>query len=372
VMGKLQGKSPACVLFAQTEAAPAPITPGGGRGGRRNPAAAGAGRAPAQLTFGGDDFGAFAKAAGVADVAKADPVTALPLHAEVAVTVGEGPGPAMNVFAVLPGSDPRLRDEYVVIGSHLDHLGKRGNTILFGADDDASGTTGVMAVARMFAQNPVKPARSILFVCFSGEESGLRGSAHFANDCPIPLSSMVAELQMDMIGRDEEESVEDRGSGEKAEDNRNSLHLVGTKKLSPALHELCLRKNEAAQFDLEYDHEGMFGRSDHANFARKGVPVAFFFTGLHRDYHQPTDTPDKIHYEKLLRVATYVYDIAFDLATQAQRPLIDPQLWSSFRAANNNRVPETPAAPLQPGAADAKAGGEKGSGGDTKGGGGGD
>jgi len=268
--------------------------------------------------------------------------TPLPLQATVAVEIDRESAPAMNVWAVLPGSDPKLRAEYVVIGSHLDHLGKRGTTIFPGADDDASGTTGVMAVATMFVKNKVRPARSVLFVCFAGEESGLIGSQYFVDNCPIPLASITGELQMDMIGRDEEENVEGN-RGEKAEDNRNSLHLIGTEKLAPALHALCLAKNERAGFDIEYDEERMFSRSDHANFARQGVPIAFFFTGLHRDYHRPSDTPDKIHYEKLLRVARYVYDIAFELAAQPGRPEVEPDLWRVYRGKRG----ATPAAPMR-------------------------
>jgi hypothetical protein len=156
---------------------------------------------------------------------------------------------------------------------------------------------------------------------------------------------------MDMIGRDEEEA-RDGGRlvnvGETAEQNRNSLHLVGTEKLAPALHALCLARNELAGFDLEFDQESLFGRSDHANFARHGVPIAFFFTGLHKDYHQPTDTPDKIHYEKLLRVATYVYDLAFELGVQDTRPMIEPKLWETFRGkAGKDGKPAAPMAESQ-------------------------
>lgn len=150
-----------------------------------------------------------------------------------------------------------------------------------------------------------------------------------------------------MIGRCEEEArdgIRQVNQGETAEQNKNSLHLVGTQKLAPALHALCLAKNATAGFDLEYDQESMFGRSDHANFARHGVPIAFFFTGLHRDYHQPTDTPDKIDYPKLLRVATYVYDIAYELATQPGRPQIDPELWQVYRG----KAHDEPAAPQLP------------------------
>jgi Zn-dependent M28 family amino/carboxypeptidase len=236
-----------------------------------------------------------------------------------------------------------------VVGSHLDHLGRSGEVVSPGADDDASGTTGVMAVAQMLARNPVRPARSTLFVCFSGEENGLVGSGYFAKNCPIPLASIVAELQMDMIGRDEEENAEGN-RGELAEQNRNSLHLIGTEQLAPALHELCLAKNTAAKFDLEWDQEEMFGRSDHANFAKYGVPIAFFFTGLHRDYHQPTDTAEKIHYEKLLRVATYVYDIAFELAIRSDRPAVAPELWAKYRG----KASKEPAAPLVAPAGDGK------------------
>jgi hypothetical protein len=348
VIRELQGKECAVVMFAQKDAVTGGLR---GRGGMArsggNRAAAGAGRTPFDGTFGGDDFNKLFTAAGtnIEGLEQMASTTALPLQCTLHVEVAETQAPAMNVFAVLPGSDPQLKDEYVVIGSHLDHLGRRGDTISPGADDDGSGTTGVMAVAQMFAKNPQKPARSVLFVCFSGEESGLIGSRYFAEHCPIPLTSMVAELQMDMIGRDEEENMEG-DKGEKAEDNRNSLHVIGTKKLSPALHDLCMAKNDTARFDLEWDQEGMFSRSDHANFARHGVPIAFFFTGLHKDYHQPSDTPDKIHYEKLLRIATYVYDIGFELGTQAGRPEIDPELWNKY----SGKAGKQPAAPLRGGA----------------------
>ena len=348
VLQALQGKSPAAVLFAQQDDVRGSLR--GRRTARRqtNPAAAGIDRGPLDATFGGDDLTALLRLARLEPAVLDGETQAkeLPVQASIEVVLEEADAPAMNVFGVLPGSDPKLRDEYVVIGSHLDHLGKVGDRVFPGADDDASGTTGVLAVATMFAQNPVRPARSVLFVCFSGEERGLIGSGWFADNCPVPLASIVGELQMDMIGRDEEEAMDGSGlvnRGETAEQNRNSLHLVGTEKLSPELHAICLAANERAGFDLEYDEERMFGRSDHANFAQKGVPVAFFFTGLHRDYHQPSDTPDKIHYEKLLRVARYVYDIAFTLASQPGRPEIDPDLWRKYRGRRGGE----PAAPMR-------------------------
>lgn len=347
----LQGKEPAGLVFAQ-EAAPNGLRSarsGSGRGAG-NPALAGGRRLPPDVTFGGKDLGKLLEMAGKDSGVLAGDAAAtlvpLPVKATLEIAVAEDKLPAMNVFGVLTGSDAKLKDEYVVIGSHLDHLGRRGEQYFPGADDDGSGTTGVMAVAQMFAKNPTRPARSILFVCFAGEEDGLTGSRFFAANCPIPLASIAAELQMDMIGRDEEEAMDGgrpANVGETAEQNRNSLHLVGTEKLAPALHSLCLAKNELAAFDLEYDQEGLFSRSDHANFARMGVPVAFFFTGLHRDYHEVTDTPDKINYPKLLRVARYVYDIAFELGSPIQRPEIDPKLWEKMRGKGSDK----PAAPMR-------------------------
>lgn len=338
VTEQLRDKGPAAVLVLDAAAVEGGIT------GRSGPAAAnraqrGRRLLPTTLRFGGDDGKAVLAAAGVPDALEATGVKDLGLTATVEVAVTTEQAPVWNVVGILPGRDPELAKEYVVIGSHLDHLGRRGATVFPGADDDASGTTGVLAVATMFARNAERPARSVLFVCFCGEENGLIGSAWFADHCPVPLESIVAELQMDMIGRDEEHD------GEPASANHNSLHLVGTQKISNDLHELCLARNAIAGFDLEYDEEDVFSRSDHANFARKGIPIAFFFTGFHRDYHQPSDTPDKINYPKLLRVATYVYDVAFELATQPSRPLVDPELWEKNRRAI--RGVETPAAPMR-------------------------
>ena len=351
VQQAMQGKEPAALVFAYEAAQKGGLSGGRSGGGRGagNLATAGARRAPPDVAFGGKDLDALLKMAGKDTTALTGAAAAtlveLPVKAKLELAVGEEKLPAMNVFAVLPGSDGKLKDEYVVIGSHLDHLGRRSEQYFPGADDDGSGTTGVMAVSQMFAKNPTRPARSILFVCFAGEEVNLTGSRFFAENPPIPLASIASELQMDMIGRREEEAMDGPRQvniGEKAEQNLNSLHLVGTQKLAPALHALCLVKNEVAAFDLEYDQEDMFGRSDHANFARKGVPVAFFFTGLHRDYHQVTDTPDKIDFPKLLRVARYVYDIGFELASPIQRPEIDPKLWAKMQGKSS----EKPAAPM--------------------------
>ncbi|MEM7200595.1 MAG: M20/M25/M40 family metallo-hydrolase [Planctomycetota bacterium] len=245
------------------------------------------------------------------------------LTLQVRVGMEERPAFGGNVVGMLRGSDPELQHEVVGVGSHLDHIGSSGGVINNGADDDGSGTTGVLAVARAFSQNEVKPRRSILFMCFSGEEKGLIGSGYYADHPIVPHGDMVAELQMDMIGR-REEKVRGGTVHESADDNANSLHLIGTKKLSSALHELCLAVNDAhIGFDYEYDEEDVFTRSDHYNFAKQGIPIAFFFTGFHSQYHRPDDTVDKIDFPKLTRVARLVYLVAFELANADERPDVD-------------------------------------------------
>jgi hypothetical protein len=355
IMSALQGKNAAALIFATTNTITGGLTGGSGMSRRgRNPAASASRNRPLDLNIGGDDF---IRLLGLANLTpesfeEGPLATDLSVKADIAIEIKEENAPAMNVWGVLPGSDPNLKEEYVVVGSHLDHLGKRGNSIYPGADDDGSGTTGVMAVAQMFAKNDAKqrPKRSILFVCFSGEERGLIGSNYFVKNCPIPLSAIAAELQMDMIGRSEEES-KDGGrlvnKGETAQDNANVLHLVGTEKLSSGLHNICMESNSRAGFDIEFDSESLFTRSDHANFAYQGIPIAFFFTGIHKDYHQKTDTPDKIEYPKLLRVARYVYDIAFEVANRDDRPTVDEDLWAKFKGSDRRgRMPSSPVAPM--------------------------
>jgi len=225
---------------------------------------------------------------------------------------------AANVVGFLEGGDPKLKGQIVGIGSHLDHIGiNAAGQINNGADDDGSGTTGVLALAKAFTRNPVRTRRSILFMTFCGEEKGLIGSGYYVDHPIFPNENMIAELQMDMIGRNEEKR------GERAEDNVNSLHLVGTKKLSDELHRLCLDANgKYVGFDYEWDEEGVFTRSDHAKFAAKNIPIAFFFTGFHPQYHRPDDTVDRINFPKLYRVAKLVYDIGFELAERDHPPKV--------------------------------------------------
>jgi hypothetical protein len=222
-----------------------------------------------------------------------------------------------NVVGLLEGSDPTLKAEYVGMGAHLDHLGTQNGTIYYGADDDGSGNTALLAIIRAFSQNPVKPKRSILFMCFCGEEMGLIGSSYYTAHPEVPNDKMVCELQMDMVGRNEESQTD------KPEDNLDTTHIVGSKRLSTELHQLVLDANKFVNFKFEYDEEDVYTRSDHYMFAEKGIPIAFIFSGFHPDYHQPSDTPDKINYEKIANTARLYYLIANMAANLDHRLKVD-------------------------------------------------
>lgn len=217
-----------------------------------------------------------------------------------------------NVVAAIEGSDPVLKNEVVGLGAHLDHLGESGGQVYWGADDDASGNTALLLIARAMAANPVKPKRTILFMAFTGEEMGLIGSRYYAANPIYPLDKMSCLLQMDMIGRNEEKG------DEKAEDNIDTIHLVGSKRISTELHEAVIAANKHVNLKFEYDEEGVYTRSDHYSFASKGVPAAFIFSGFHPDYHQPTDTVDKINFEKVLNASRLFYLVAFDAANRPE------------------------------------------------------
>jgi aminopeptidase YwaD len=216
-----------------------------------------------------------------------------------------------NIAGYLEGSDPALRNEVVVIGAHMDHLGMGGPysmaedkkpAIHHGADDNASGTAGVMALAEAFAAHPIRPKRSIVFMCFSGEELGLLGSAHYTQHPLIPMDRTVAMLNMDMIGRMRD----------------NKLIVVGSG-TSPAWNPLLDDLNKAAHFTLN-KNDAEFGGSDHQSFYLQKVPVLFFFTGLHADYHRPSDTADKINSMDEARIVSFVGDCAERIADNPERP----------------------------------------------------
>jgi hypothetical protein len=241
-----------------------------------------------------------------------------------------------TVLAALYGSDPKLKDEWVVISSHHDHDGADGALILNGADDNGSGTIGLIEIAEAYtiaASNGQRPRRSILFASFNSEERGLLGSWAFVENPPIPLANIVAALNMDMVGRDEE--VPDAGGPkfrglpvQTAESNRKSFTLLGHSR-SAALADSIERSNRAGGFDLkikkEYDNNisNLIRRSDHWPFLQHGVPAVWFHTGLHPDYHTANDRPEKIRYDKMEQIARLVHQASWDLAQDDARPRVD-------------------------------------------------
>ncbi len=212
-----------------------------------------------------------------------------------------------NIIGLREGTDPVLKHEVVVIGAHMDHLGMGGISSLDpsrkpaihpGADDNASGTAAVLGLAKSLP--PAK--RSVLFICFSGEERGLLGSQFYVNNPLIPLNKTVAMLNLDMVGR--------------LKNNKLSALGVGTGDVWPAYLDDV---NLSAKFQLSRD-EGSFGGSDHQSFAAKSVPVLFFFTGLHEDYHRPSDTPEKIDADGIARIASLTGALAEKIADAPTRP----------------------------------------------------
>ncbi len=228
-----------------------------------------------------------------------------------------------NVIAFIEGSDPILKDEYVFVTAHYDHLGGVDQTIYFGADDNASGTSGVMEIARAFVQakkNGAGPKRSVVCMLVSGEEKGLLGSK-FYTDFPIfPLKNTVANVNIDMIGRVDKLHA----------DNPEYIYVIGADRISSELKEVVERNNaQHTKLALDYKYDApddpnhYYERSDHYNFAQNGIPVVFFFNGTHDDYHRPTDTADKINFDMLEKRAKLAFYTTWDLANRPYRLFVD-------------------------------------------------
>ena len=293
--------------------------------------------------------------------------------------------PARNVVAVIRGSDPKLRDEYVAIGAHNDHIGwsrrpvahdsiyvvnhlfrtggaddrppqldatqqtqvnaliadirkrskgasARPDSIYNGADDDGSGSVTALEIAQYFAAQKVKPKRSLLFVWHVGEEAGLYGSEWYTDHPTVPRDSIVAQLNMDMVGRG---SVTDNTGitkeGVRYHGNPDYVQLVGSRRLSTELGNLAESVNRSEKHPLSFDYamdanghpSNIYCRSDHYEYARYGIPIIFFTTGGHADYHQVTDEPQYIDYDRMARVAQYVADLATRIANLDHRPVVD-------------------------------------------------
>ncbi len=229
-----------------------------------------------------------------------------------------------NVVGFLEGSDPTLKAEYIGIGGHLDHLGKQGTVVYPGADDDGSGSTAVMCIAHAMATNPKKPKRSIVFMTFCGEEMGLIGSSWYVAHPTVPLIKMVAELQMDMVARDSYGAQNgDTRRMDVEKENSDTIRLVGSKRISTELDAVIQEVNKSVGFRFKYDAEDVYTRSDHYNFARNHIPIAFLFDGFTPDYHQPSDTVDKINFLKLSNAAKLYYLTAYKVADRTEPPKHD-------------------------------------------------
>ncbi len=286
---------------------------------------------------------------------------------------------ARNVIGIIPGSDPVLKNEYVAIGAHNDHIGygpkvdhdsafsyrhqamkmqivgkdtirplteaerasihvnvdslhrirpARMDSIANGADDDGSGSMAVLEIAEAIAKMPVKPKRSTIFVWHTGEEAGLLGSSYFTEHPTVPITSIVSQINIDMIGRGRAEDLPGGGP--------DYLGVVGRNMLSPDLGAMvdAVNRKQAKPLKLDdrYDQDvsktfgssynNIYQRSDHYNYARKGIPIAFFFTGLHGDYHQTTDEPQYIDYPHYARITNYIRDLIVTIGNNPKRPVV--------------------------------------------------
>jgi hypothetical protein len=223
-----------------------------------------------------------------------------------------------DVIGVLPGTD--LKDQYLFVTAHYDHLGKRGDSVIYyGADDDGSGTVGVLEIAEAFVKAKAAgkgPRRTVVFMTVSGEEKGLWGSDYYSSHPVFPLDKTTADLNIDMIGRIDAE----RQKG----DSTNYVYVVGDDKLSSDLRPISESVNKKyLKMELDYkfndpnDTQRIYYRSDHYNFAKKGVPIIFYYDGmLKADYHKPTDTPDKINYDLQAKRAQLVFYTAWEMANR--------------------------------------------------------
>jgi hypothetical protein len=231
-----------------------------------------------------------------------------------------------NVVAILPGSDPALRDSYVVLSAHFDHVGvgrpdEQGDSIFNGADDNASGTSGLLEIAEAFSKLPTPPARSVVFLAVSGEEKGLLGSTYYVAHPTVPAAAIVANLNMDMIGRNAPDTVIVIG-----QEYSTLVEKLGAAILAnPELGLTAIRDPYPAE-------EMLFFRSDQLPFIRAKIPALFFFTGLHEDYHALSDEVERIDPEKAARVARLIFYIAHDIATDPTLPTYTEEGWRQVEA----------------------------------------
>jgi hypothetical protein len=230
-----------------------------------------------------------------------------------------------NVAGYIEGSDPVLKNEIVIFSGHYDHVGLSVNGVNTGADDDASGCAALLSMAEAFHNLEKKPLRSILFLWVSGEEIGLLGSKSYVDNPLFPLEKTVADLNMDMIGR--VKGIAD-STADTPMTGPNSVFVI-TCNQSKELIAIADEIDKKSPLDFDYSLSGrdhplqLFSRSDHYNFVEKDIPVLFFTTGLHSDYHTPRDTPEKIDYEKMMMITRTMYEIGLTIANKRTRLITD-------------------------------------------------
>lgn len=243
------------------------------------------------------------------------------LKSDINLSVTSEQTPCTNIMGYVEGRD--LKNEIVVLTAHIDHLGKRDGKIYYGADDNASGCASVLNIATTAAKAAKEgkgPRRTMLFILFSGEEKGLLGSNFYVNNPVFPLEQTIANLNADMIGR----------SDTMARNTTNYTYVIGSDKMSSELHDVLESTNaECCEVKLDFKYNDpndplrLYYRSDHYSFVKKGIPAIFYFTGLHADYHQPSDTPDKVDYNKLESISRLIFSTAWELANRDKRIVVD-------------------------------------------------
>ncbi len=269
-----------------------------------------------------------------------EPVAGFALNADkkinIAVSAKNENIHTQNVVGILEGSDPVLKNEYVAVGAHYDHDGIKdpinGDAIWNGADDDGSGTVAVMAIAEALAKGKEKPKRSYIFIWHAAEEKGLWGSEYFANNPTVPITSIVTQLNIDMIGRAQKPGDENHPVN-KGMAKPGEVFVVGSKMMSTELGELSESVNKSfmnLSFNYKYDDpndpERIFYRSDHYNYALKGIPIVFYTDGEHVDYHQPTDSVEKIDFVQMEKITRTIFALGWELANRPNRVKVDKEI----------------------------------------------
>jgi len=209
-----------------------------------------------------------------------------------------------NIIAVVTGTDPVLRNEFITVGAHLDHLGIVNDSIVNGADDNASGSAAILEIAEAVACS--KPKRSVMFMLYTKEEGGLLGSYFFINNTPVPIENVKANINLDMVGR--------------LDGDANDLAIIGADRINPKLEEVIYEvNNRTLNLSLDsMDINNLFERSDHYSFYLKEIPSVLFITGLHNDYHTPRDDPEKLDYDFLQKVSQLTYEVIMELANDEE------------------------------------------------------